>query len=68
MGIVKVDSGITRARVEKVLAEQEGKSPRLASFKAILAKLDPPEPRPATPPPLTPVMSPRGGRRRRPNG
>jgi hypothetical protein len=25
MGIVKSDSGITRARVEKVLAEQDGK-------------------------------------------
>jgi hypothetical protein len=39
-------------------------SPRLVHLKAIVAKLNPPAPRPMPPPPLSPVMAPRGGRRR----
>jgi hypothetical protein len=34
-------------------------SPRLAPLKAILAKLEPPEPRPELPPPLKPYDAPR---------
>ena len=40
-------------------------SPRLAPLKAILAKLDPPEPQPELPPPLKAYDAPRVGRRRR---
>jgi hypothetical protein len=39
-------------------------SARLAPLKAIVAKLDPAAPRPEPPPPLSPVMAPRDGRRR----
>jgi hypothetical protein len=40
-------------------------SPRVAPLKAVLAKLDPPEPRPELPPPLRAYDAPRAGRRRR---
>jgi len=40
-------------------------SPRLRPLKAILAKLDPPAPRPELPPPLRAYMAPSTRRRRR---
>jgi hypothetical protein len=40
-------------------------SPRLAPLRAILAKLEPPEPRPELPPPLKAYDAPRVRRRRR---
>jgi hypothetical protein len=40
-------------------------APRLAALKAILAKLDPPAPRPEPPPPLRPGMGPTHGQGRR---
>ncbi len=41
-------------------------APRLDPLKAILAKLDPPKPRPELPPPLRPGMGPsHGGKPRR---
>jgi hypothetical protein len=40
-------------------------SPQLDPLKAVLAKLEPPAPRPDPPPLLSPVMAPRGRRRRR---
>jgi len=39
-------------------------SPRLDPLKAILAKLDPPKPRPEPLPPLRPGMGPTHGQRR----
>jgi hypothetical protein len=39
-------------------------SPRLAPLRAILAKLDPEEPRPEVPPPLKPYMAPSASQRR----
>jgi hypothetical protein len=39
-------------------------APRLDPIKAILAKLDPPAPRPEPPPPLKPGMAPSVGRGR----
>jgi hypothetical protein len=40
-------------------------APRLDPLKAILAKLDPPAPRPEPLPPLTPSMGPSHGQKRR---
>jgi hypothetical protein len=40
-------------------------SPRLASLRAILAKLDPPKPRPELPSPLKAYDTPSASRRRR---
>jgi len=40
-------------------------SPRLAPLKAILAKLEPPQPRPELPPPLKKVDAPRPRRHHR---
>jgi hypothetical protein len=40
-------------------------SPRLAPLRAILAKLDPPQPRPEPPPPLKAYDAPRVRQRRR---
>jgi hypothetical protein len=40
-------------------------SPRLGLLKAILAKLDPPTPRPELPPPLKAYDAPSASRRRR---
>jgi hypothetical protein len=40
-------------------------APRLDPLKAILAKLDPPAPRPEPLPPLTPGMAPSHGQKRR---
>jgi hypothetical protein len=40
-------------------------SPRLAPLKAILAKLEPPKPRPELLPPLKAYMAPAAGRHRR---
>jgi hypothetical protein len=40
-------------------------SPRLAPLKAILAKIEPPVPRPELPPPLKAYDAPRASKRRR---
>jgi hypothetical protein len=40
-------------------------APRLDPLKAVLAKMELPAPRSDPPSPLSPAMTPRGGRRRR---